>query len=118
MDRLDRGAGANRAILVDPEQARRGDGQQRPQFLAPADRGMAHRGEQSVARVARRLEQLRENRIDRAGNTPRLGVEVECVRSRLVDIERRRSRGLAVRAEPDLLDPLLRRLQPRFAMAL
>ncbi len=57
VDRLDRRAGADRALLVHPEQARGGDGQQRPEPLAAANPGMAHRREQAVAAIARVSQQ-------------------------------------------------------------
>ena len=52
VDRLDRRAGADRAVLVESEQAAGGDGQQRAKPLAAADAGVAHRLEQPVAAVA------------------------------------------------------------------
>ncbi len=53
VDRLDRRAGADAALLVEPEQPAGGDGQQRPDALAAAEPGVAHRLEQTVAPVAR-----------------------------------------------------------------
>ena len=54
VDRLDSGTDADGAVLINGEQAGRGDRQQRPEALSATDGGMAHGLEQAVAAVARR----------------------------------------------------------------
>ena len=65
MDRLDRGAGAECALLVHPEQTGRRHREQGTEPLAAADAGMAHRREQAVAAVAGVGEILFEQAVDR-----------------------------------------------------
>ena len=71
VDRLDRAADAQRALPVDREQARRGDGEQRPEPLAAADRRMAHRFIEPLAAVARAASaSARRSRRPRRGRAP------------------------------------------------
>ena len=77
VDRFDRCPDADRPLFIDREQPRRRDHDQRTQFLAAANRRVAHRREQAVARIARWLEQYAEQGIDRARNAHRLPVEIE-----------------------------------------
>ena len=79
---------------------------------------MAHRLVKPVAAVARRHEQLAEEIVDFAANPLGLGVELE---PRAGRPSQPASNGVtpgrpAVGAEGNLLDPLLRRLEPRLAM--
>ena len=110
----------DRAVLGNPEQARGSDSEQRPEPLSAADRGMAHRGVKPVAAVAAVGKQLPEQRIDRGRNARRLAADA---RRGAIHQFQLPSNGavparLAVGAERDPLDPRLRRLQPRFAVAL
>ena len=75
VDRLDRAADAERPIAVDREQARSGDGEQRTEPLAAADRGVPHRFVEPLAAVAGRREQRGEEAVDVGTDAPRLGVE-------------------------------------------
>ena len=47
MHAFERGGGVERALLRHAEQARGFDEQERPQALAPAERGVAHRLDQA-----------------------------------------------------------------------
>ena len=76
VDRLDRAADPKRALAIDREQARRGDGEQRTKPLAAADRGVAHGVVEALAAVAGRTEQLRKETVDLGRDGLRLGVQL------------------------------------------
>ena len=77
VDRLDGGADADGAALVDREKASGRHRQQRPEALAAADRGVAHGLEQAVAAVSRRAQQMGKDGVDRPRYAPRLQVDVD-----------------------------------------
>ena len=75
VDAFDRGAGAHRAGAVDAEQPAGREGEQRAQALAAADRGVAHRAVEILARIAGDGEQSVEQRVDIDGNLPQRGLQ-------------------------------------------
>ena len=70
VDGLDRAPDAERPLRIDREQPRSGDGEHRAEPLAAADRRVAHGLEQSLAALAGRSQQPREEIID-VGADPR-----------------------------------------------
>ena len=116
MNSLDRTARIDRRVAIDPVELRRGNQQQRAHTLAATDRGIAHRLDQSCARIVGH----RKKRISAVDLTlhPLEGAQKV---GHAVTLTRRgpcrkvRCPQACHRVPPDLLDPRLRRVEPLLA---
>jgi len=118
MDRLNRGAGANRIAAGDIENACRGDNKQRTKPLSTTDCGVAHRLEKPLARIIGYCQQFVEQRVDICRH---LG---DCLIQRCggglgqfsVRVEWAGAGRRAIGAQHNLLDPGLGSVEPGLAL--
>ena len=120
MDAFERSGDARGACLVDAEKLRRREDEKRAKPLAAADRGVAHRAIEPFARIAGNGEQLIELPVDLGGGLPERRLEREAGLGHRRHSVRGEGRGAgrpAFAIGANRLDPRLRRIEPRRALA-